>query len=351
VNCYIQKDGFNITTNNSCATGGSSSPSNISMTSTAANAAEGGAQGSYTLTRTGATAAVNVTVALSGSATVAQDYTLQINGSNVSVSGSSFVVPFAANQTSVIVNLLPVDDSAVEGSETAIASITASPLYNTVSPSSATITIADNDSTPPVLPLMQLIASDRTAYELTVSDTGSFTISRTLNLSSPLTVKLSVGGTSRTQDYTLKDGSTVLSGANPSIQFAANQASKVLTVTAVPNNIYTGTEWVKISLVADAAYAISSTQNKGTVAIVDKDGCAPNIDHSTQAPLLNANDYMAFMNAYAAGSSEADINGDGDLNVADFTAFGNAYAVGCVAPLQSGSSPSSSFSARLAKKR
>jgi hypothetical protein len=57
------------------------------------------------------------------------------------------------------------------------------------------------------------------------------------------------------------------------------------------------------------------------------------------------------MNAYAAGSSEADINGDGDLNVADFTAFGNAYAVGCVAPLQSGSSPSSSFSARLAKKR
>lgn len=45
--------------------------------------------------------------------------------------------------------------------------------------------------------------------------------------------------------------------------------------------------------------------------------------------VLNIFDYIAFGNAYAAGSLTADINGDGVLNIFDYIAFGNLYAAGC----------------------
>lgn len=44
---------------------------------------------------------------------------------------------------------------------------------------------------------------------------------------------------------------------------------------------------------------------------------------------LNANDFNAFLNGYAAQSLTADVNGDCNLNAADFLTFLNAFAVGC----------------------
>jgi hypothetical protein len=65
------------------------------------------------------------------------------------------------------------------------------------------------------------------------------------------------------------------------------------------------------------------------IAIFNTLPCNANWDCSTTAPVLNSNDFTAYMNSYAASDPVADVDGSGALNVADFTAFLNAYAVGC----------------------
>jgi hypothetical protein len=177
---------------------------------------------------------------------------------------------------------------------------------------------------------VSIAATDKTASELTPSDTGAFTISRTGNIASALTVKLSMGGTTRTQDYQLKDGGTVLSGLNPTVVLAANQTSKILTVIAVPNGIYTGTQWVIANLATDASYSINPAQNSGIVALADKDGCQANVDQSAVAPVLNVNDYVRFLNLFAALNPIADFDFNGQLNANDFQAYQNKFAAGCL---------------------
>jgi hypothetical protein len=60
--------------------------------------------------------------------------------------------------------------------------------------------------------------------------------------------------------------------------------------------------------------------------------CYANCDNSTAPPILNANDFQCFLNAYAVGSSYANCDGstvDPILNTNDFQCFLNAFAVGC----------------------
>lgn len=60
--------------------------------------------------------------------------------------------------------------------------------------------------------------------------------------------------------------------------------------------------------------------------------CYPNCDNSTLAPILNVNDFLCFMNQYAAGASYANCDNSTIppvLNVNDFQCFINEYAIGC----------------------
>jgi agmatine/peptidylarginine deiminase len=57
--------------------------------------------------------------------------------------------------------------------------------------------------------------------------------------------------------------------------------------------------------------------------------CYANCDASSGAPLLTANDFACFLNAYAQGASYADCDGVGGLTANDFQCFLNAYANGC----------------------
>jgi hypothetical protein len=57
--------------------------------------------------------------------------------------------------------------------------------------------------------------------------------------------------------------------------------------------------------------------------------CYANCDGSTAAPILTANDFTCFLNAYANGQSYANCDGVGGLTANDFACFLNAYAVGC----------------------
>jgi hypothetical protein len=60
--------------------------------------------------------------------------------------------------------------------------------------------------------------------------------------------------------------------------------------------------------------------------------CFTNCDGSTISPILNVNDFICFMNSYAAGQTYANCDFSTVppiLNVNDFVCFMNRYAAGC----------------------
>jgi hypothetical protein len=60
--------------------------------------------------------------------------------------------------------------------------------------------------------------------------------------------------------------------------------------------------------------------------------CYANCDHSTEAPILNVNDFQCFINAFATGSVYANCDSSTaapTLNVNDFQCFLNQFAMGC----------------------
>ncbi len=78
---------------------------------------------------------LTINYSLAGTAANGTDYT--------SLSGS---VVIAAGQTSATVTVSPVDDSLVESAETAVLTLAAGTGYTFTSPSSATVSVADNDA-------------------------------------------------------------------------------------------------------------------------------------------------------------------------------------------------------------
>src|SRR5438045_66539 len=87
-----------------------------------------------------------------------------------------------------------MDDTAVEGNETVILTVSADATYTDGSPNSATVSIADNDQAPPPLPTVTVAATDANASE-TGPDTGTFTISRTGEIGRASCRECSLGGT------------------------------------------------------------------------------------------------------------------------------------------------------------
>ena len=57
--------------------------------------------------------------------------------------------------------------------------------------------------------------------------------------------------------------------------------------------------------------------------------CYANCDLSTSSPLLNVNDFLCFLNAFARQDPYANCDGNEVLNAADFQCFMNRFATGC----------------------
>lgn len=114
--------------------------SEVSVTATDASAAEAGTDtGTFTLTRSGSpTAALAVTVGLSGSAANGTAY-----------QSIATTVNFAAGAATALVTLTPIDNAVVDGSRTATLTVQSGSGYAVGTPASASITIADNDAPAP----------------------------------------------------------------------------------------------------------------------------------------------------------------------------------------------------------
>jgi hypothetical protein len=115
-------------------------PAAVSITASDASAAEAGTDvGVFTITRTGSTtAALAVTLSMSGTATSGSDY--QAVSTNVTI---------PAGSASTTVTVTPIDDSVVDAAETVIATLQVGGAIEPGTSTSATITIADNDTAAP----------------------------------------------------------------------------------------------------------------------------------------------------------------------------------------------------------
>jgi len=221
-----------------------------------AAAEAGNDTGTFTISRTGGNAsALTVNYSLSGTASSGTDYE--------TLPGT---VTIPEGSPSATVTVIPVDDTAVEENEAVVLTLTPDARYEIGSPNSATVTIADNDQPPPPdKPTVTVAATDGAATEAG-TDTGTFTVTRSGDLASSLTVHFSLGGSAANGiDY---------QSLTTSVAFPSGTASAIMTVTPIDDIDSEGNETVALTLSPDAAYTVGSP-NGATVTIEDNDQPSP----------------------------------------------------------------------------
>ena len=112
----------------------------VTVVASDANASETGDTGTFTVSRSGSTASsLTVFYSMSGSAQ---------NGSDYQTLSGSVAIPAGASSANI--TLVPINDTIVEGNETAVLTLSPNAAYSVGSPNNSTVTIADNDQPPPL---------------------------------------------------------------------------------------------------------------------------------------------------------------------------------------------------------
>jgi hypothetical protein len=197
----------------------------------------GGETATFTVSRTGSTAAP-LTVAWSpgGTARIGVDYSL----------AAPWTVTIPAGAASATLTLRPVDDSLVEGDETVVLRLASDPAYRIDDTgASASAVLADDDGAGGALPVVTITAPDAVASEIG-PDSGSFTVSVDTAPAADLTVRYSVSGTATNgEDYAALPGwVTIPAGATWApvdlvIQGDARlEASETAILTLEPSSSY-----------------------------------------------------------------------------------------------------------------
>ena len=206
-------------------------------------AIEGGTNGAFLFTRTGATTnALTISFTVGGTAAAGARYVAFANSITIPVGQSSVSLPVVA-----------IDDHLVEGEQTVILSLTESGSYQTVDPASAIVTVQDNDQ------LVWLDASDFSASKY-LFDPGQFTFSRFGTTNTPVTVRYTISGTA-------KNGLDFVAITN-FIVIPAGQLTVTLPILPLHNGIVEGPVSVTLTLQSETNYFLG-TPASGTVIIDD----------------------------------------------------------------------------------
>ncbi len=269
--------------------GAASTPA-VTITATDASAAEAaGNPGQFTVSRgTSGSAALTVNLTVGGTATNGTDYTT-----------IPVTVAIPAGSVTATIAVTPVDDSAVEPSETVIVTVAAGPGYTVGASSSATVTIADNDTS-----TVTIAATDANASE-TGPATGTFTITRTGGTTStalPVTIARSGTATNITDYAAINSPVTILSGAT----------SVTVTVTPVDDSAVEGNETVVLTVSAGAGYIVGGSSS-ATVTIADNDSTTD----ADADGLPDSWEIQYFLNT-AAEDGTGDPDADGLTNLQEF---------------------------------
>ncbi len=265
----------------------------VTVSATDSSASESGGKGTYRISRTGDTSSsLTVYYSMSGSATNGTDYN-SLPGSVVIPKGLSYVD----------ITLTPIDDTSVEGSETATLTISANAAYIIGSPVSASIDIVDDDLTPPTV---RVDMTDDSASES--GGTGTYRISRTGETSSSLTVYYSMSGSATNgTDYNNFSGSVV-------IPIGSSYAD--ITLTPVDDTSVEGNETATLTLSGNPAYNIGSPNSAG-VNVTDNDAAvfSINLDAKGKAQFYDANGDLVTVSLTGGGTGTLYFAHDGPCDI------------------------------------
>jgi len=226
-----------------------------------ADTAEGGAAGTFRVTRDLATGPLTITFTRAGTAKfgASGDYTLSIDGSPLTA--TSFVMLDGVTQVDIIVT--PINDTLAEPTETVILTLTTTALY-TADPLSktATLNIIDNE---PIVRIAKL--SDTGEGE----EPGVFRISRDTT-AGDLVVNFTRGGTAKfgaAADYTLSVGGQNLTGTV--VIIPDGQTHVDVTVTPVNDLVAENNETVILKLKTSKIYTLDDAAIAATMTITDNE--------------------------------------------------------------------------------
>jgi hypothetical protein len=222
----------------------------------ATDAAEGGAPGSFVITRTGDnTAALDVTVApVGGTATKTTDYTFS---PDYVASGSLYKFTIPAGQSSLAVAVTAVNDAAAEGPETVKLQFSVGG-YQVRAGGVAELKIADNDT---ALPVVKLITPDFYAEES--GGNGAYVLSRTGATTSALNVAVTWSGSAVNGVDFVAQPTT--------ITIPAGAASATVTLVPTDDATIEVPESATLTLASNASYILDPAEKVGTVTINDDD--------------------------------------------------------------------------------
>ncbi|MGI8966813.1 MAG: Calx-beta domain-containing protein, partial [Limisphaerales bacterium] len=204
----------------------------VSVTSTNKPfAIEGSANnGVFVFTRSGSSSgALTIYFTISGTASNGLDYAQITN-----------VVTIPDGQTFTTIPIAPLDDTLVEGDETVLVNLTVRDTYRVLFPSSALVTIQDNDQS------IRVDASDFEAAE-PGTNRGEFTITRFGTTNSDLTFFFNVSGTAI-------NGLDYVTISN-SITIRSNQLFAMLPIVPLDDLLREGPETVKVTLLGSTNYS------------------------------------------------------------------------------------------------
>lgn len=222
----------------------------VTVAATDANASEtGGNTGAFTITRTGdLVAPLDIGFTLRGTAEHGLDY---------APIGSPVTIPAGASSATVVIT--PIDDTLGEPSQTVILMLANSTDYTVGSPSTATVTIADNDlPSVTIVPLNGGKESGSTAAKFTVVRNGS--------QGGTISVRYAVSGTAASgADF------TALSGVISLTSHATDSVRATLTIPVIDDPEIEDAEIVTITLLPDPAYSVDA-ESSATIFIEDNDG-------------------------------------------------------------------------------
>lgn len=206
--------------------------------------------GGFYLTRSGSIAGeLVVHYSVSGTASNGVDYT--------PLAGVA-IIP--AGATNVLLAIAAIDDAEVEGNEMVEVTISPNAGYLVGPPSSALITIVDDD---PVS--VTLTATENLALENS-SIPGSFTVTRVGNLAANLLVHYSLSGTAANGvDFIFVPGTVTIPGGQSTVTF---------NITPLDDGLVEGEETVVAALMNNPAYNIG---NPGTATVLILDDDIPGI--------------------------------------------------------------------------